>query len=88
MAILGMDPVEVTNLANQFQTAANDINQLIQSITSALNSTTWSGPDQQRFSSEWNGSDVAALRKAAQDLEQEHQYLMMKVQEQEQASAS
>lgn len=87
MAILGMDPTEVTNLANQFQTAAGDINTLIQTITAALNSTTWSGPDQQRFASEWNGADVAALKKAAQDLEQEHQYLMTKVQEQEQASA-
>lgn len=87
MAILGMDPAEVTNLANQFQTASSDIQRIISTITSTLSGTTWMGPDQQRFSSEWNSQHAVALRNASQALEQEKQYLMSKVQEQEQASS-
>ena len=88
MAVLGMDPQEVSNLANQFNSAAQQINTLIQNITSALNSTTWMGPDQQQFSGDWSGQHVPALKAVSNCLETERQYLLKKVQEQEQASSA
>ncbi len=88
MSFLGMDPGEVTSLAHQFNSAASQINSIIQTITSALSTTQWVGPDQQQFSGEWNGTHVASLRGVAQVLEQEQQYLMQKVQQQEQASSA
>lgn len=85
---LGMDPDEVKSLATQFNNAASQINTIVHTITSVLSSTNWQGPDQQQFSSDWNSTHVANLRTVAQVLEQEQQYLLTKIQQQEQASAA
>jgi uncharacterized protein YukE len=74
MAQLGMDVGEVRALAAQMKAAANEINGLASKLTSQLQNAHWTGPDQQRFLGDWNGthkrnlSAVAeALIKAAED---------------------
>jgi uncharacterized protein YukE len=59
---LGQIPEEVDALANEFGVKADEIDQIISAVSAKLGSTTWTGPDRDRFEADWNGQLTAALR--------------------------
>lgn len=54
MAAVGGDLQTLRNLYKKFVDAANQTNQLSTSVTSALHSTVWTGPNSVKFKSEWD----------------------------------
>jgi uncharacterized protein YukE len=86
MSFTGMDIPAVRQLAQQMTSAADEIEQLKQRLTSALNSAQWVGPDQQRFKGEWDGNCVSSLTRVAEILRQASQAATQNAQQQEQAS--
>lgn len=63
MAIWGLDVQEVRELGKKLQNEAGDIERTLSTLTSKLNSTTWKGPDAERFRNEWTGEHTASLKK-------------------------
>ncbi|NNN22403.1 MAG: hypothetical protein HKL80_10440 [Acidimicrobiales bacterium] len=86
MSFYGMDVDQVRQLANQMSQAAGEIESLSAQLTSALNSTQWVGPDQQRFMSEWTSQHSPNLRNVCQGLHQAAQLAIQNANQQEQAS--
>lgn len=82
----GMDIEQVKQLSTQMNQKAEEIEQIKQQLTSALNGAQWVGPDQQRFKSEWDGQCVSALTKVAETLRQAGQAAQQNASQQEQAS--
>lgn len=70
MAIWGLDVQEVQALASKLEKESNDIQSIMQQLTSKLESTTWKGPDADRFRNEWNTEHKASLKKVIQALHQ------------------
>ena len=83
----GMDIQAVQNLATQMKTKAGEIQQIMATLTSQLQSAPWVGADQQRFLSEWQGQHCTALRNVISGLEQASQQAARNAQEQQAASA-
>lgn len=63
-AVLGNNPTEMRALAAKFDQSATDINNIVSTLTSQLNSTTWMGPDAQRFETDWMSVQAPNLRRA------------------------
>ncbi len=85
--VTGMDIQAVRNLSTQMKTKAGEIQQIMTSLTSQLQSTPWVGPDQQRFLGEWQGQHCAALRAVINGLEQASSTATRNANEQQSASA-
>ncbi len=85
---LGMDVNAVRQLAQRMNQDASEIRKLVQQLTSMLHSTQWTGPDQQRFLHEWEGTHVKNLNHVAQELEEAARAANKNAQEQESASNS
>ena len=68
MALWGLDVEQVRQLGSQLNNQADQIQQIVSTLTNTLNNTQWTGPDAQQFHSEWNGLHVTALRNVIQAL--------------------
>ncbi len=86
MAFTGMDIQAVRQLATQMRQKADEIEQIKNQLTSALNGAQWVGPDQQKFKSEWDGSCTQSLTRVAEVLRQAGQAAEQNAPQQEQAS--
>lgn len=86
MPMIGMDPADVRALAQQMNTASQDITRIVQQLTSRLGSTTWVGNDRSRFESDWQSQHVANLNRAAQALNDAGTLANQNADQQEQAS--
>ena len=82
----GMDINQVRQLSQQMNTKADEIRNIMQQLTSALQNTQWVGPDQSRFLGEWQGQHCAALNNVIQGLQVASQTANKNAQEQEAAS--
>lgn len=87
MAMTGMDVAQVRALAKQMNSASQEVTQLAQRLTSALQSTTWVGNDKNRFESEWNGQHLKNLTAVSDALKTASQLATQNASEQEQASS-
>lgn len=70
--LLGMDPVQIRQLARSLEAAAEDLERLGQEVTGKVSVTPWLGGDADAFRADWTGRhrpsllDIAAhLRRAA-----------------------
>jgi uncharacterized protein YukE len=63
MAMYGANPEQLTNLGTTLNRQIDTISQLMGTVDSVLNGTTWQGPARERFVEDWNGSFKAALSK-------------------------
>lgn len=88
MAFVGMIIEEVEQLAAQLQQRAQEIEETIASLTSALAATTWKGPDHELFQETWHSSHVPALRNVMNGLLDAHNNAMANARQQREASAS
>lgn len=64
----GMDIAGVRNLASQMRAKADEIDGLMNQLTSQLGSTQWVGNDRQQFESDWSSQHCNALRNVASAL--------------------
>jgi len=62
MAVWGLDVQQVRQLASQLNGKAEEIQSILTTLTSQLNSTQWVGPDAEQFRADWSGTHTASLR--------------------------
>lgn len=68
MPELGMNTDEVRNFANQLSSKADEIEQIVHSLTAQLSGVQWIGPDATRFHGDWDGSHRPQLQSVASAL--------------------
>lgn len=65
---IGQDPAEVRELATLFDTKAGDLEGVVSALSSKLASTTWKGPDRDRFEGDTWTSIQTSLNQIATSL--------------------
>jgi len=88
MAMVGADVEQLNQLAAQLNNKANDIQNVISQLTSAINSVEWKGNDANRFRSDWQGQYVSQLKQVVNALQQASQNAKRNAQEQANVSSS
>ena len=64
----GMNVEEVRRLGQTLQKMSNDINALAQQLNTAVNNTSWVGPDATTFKNNWWPGHRAHLQQLSSDL--------------------
>lgn len=67
---VGQDPDEVDRLGADLGAAAGTLQSLRQEVSGLMGGTTWSGPDRDRFESEWSGPTASLISRASEALEE------------------
>ncbi|CAM3656374.1 WXG100 family type VII secretion target [Mycobacterium frederiksbergense] len=88
MAMVGADVEQLNQLSAQLNNKANDIQNVISQLTSAINSVEWKGNDANRFRSDWQGQYVSQLKQVVSALQTASQNAKRNAQEQQTASGS
>lgn len=82
----GMDVEAVKTLGHQMQTAAGNIDQLVNQINTLLHNTAWLGNDANQFKNDWWPKHMQALKAASHDLQGVGQSALNNASDQETAS--
>lgn len=61
MTMYGAVPDQLANLGANLTRQIESINQVMSTVDSAINNTTWTGPARDRFVEDWNSSFKGAL---------------------------
>ncbi|TAJ48220.1 MAG: hypothetical protein EPO52_08670 [Herbiconiux sp.] len=69
MAVWGLDVEQVQQLSKQLNSQSQQVQTILTTLTSALQSVQWTGPDAENFRSEWNTTHTAALKQVITALE-------------------
>ncbi len=88
MAVWGLDIQQVRQLSTQLNQKASDIDSILSTLSSALSSTQWEGPDATQFRNDWSGQHTSALKQVAQALRDAGQKASQNATAQEQTSQS
>lgn len=88
MAVYGQDIEQVQQLASQLNAKADDIQNVISQLSSAVSSVHWMGPDADRFRSDWQSQHTAQLKAVVTALRTASQAAKRNAQEQQQASSA
>jgi uncharacterized protein YukE len=86
MALFGQDIEQVQQLSVQLNSKADEIQNVISALSSAVSSVQWMGPDAERFKSEWQSTHVSQLRQVVEALRTASQNARKNAQEQQTAS--
>lgn len=86
--MMGMDIDAVRQLGTQLQQKGEEINGIMASLTSQLNSVQWQGPDAQQFRGSWDGELRTMLTNVVNQLRDAGQKAHRNAEEQQQASSS
>ncbi|MFB2598752.1 hypothetical protein ACEXQE_13240 [Herbiconiux sp. P17] len=86
MAVWGLDVEQVQQLSKQLNTQSQQVQQILTTLTSALQSVQWTGPDAEGFRSEWNSTHTAALKQVIAALEDASQKAAKNASDQEATS--
>ena len=86
MAVWGLDVQQVRQLSSQLSQKAGDIEGVLSTLTTTLNSTDWTGPDATGFRNDWSGQHSAALKQVINAPRDASQKANQNAQSQEQAS--
>lgn len=62
--VWGLDVDQVRRLSSELNNEASTLAGIVAKLTSMLSSTQWSGPDAERFRSDWESVHARALRQA------------------------
>ena len=87
MAFVGMDVEQVQNLSRQLQQKASDIDNIITTLNSTMQSTEWKGQDAEQFRNDWNSSLTQKLRQVSQSLKDASRKASQNAQEQQTTSS-
>lgn len=63
MTMYGANPEQLANLSASLSRQIESINQVMSTVDSVINGTTWQGPTRDRFVDDWNTSFKDALGK-------------------------
>ena len=88
MAIEGMDLEQVRAFANQLNSDAEQIENIVNSLTSQLGNVQWIGNDASKFTSEWDSSYRPQLQSVSTALRDAANVANNNATQQEQASAT
>jgi uncharacterized protein YukE len=86
MAVWGLDVDQVRQLSTQLKQQADQVQQILSSLTNTLNSTQWTGPDSERFRNEWSTTHTNSLRQVISSMQDAGQRAMQNANEQESAA--
>ncbi|NQX16050.1 WXG100 family type VII secretion target [Rathayibacter sp. VKM Ac-2857] len=70
MAVWGLDVEQVRTLSTKLTTEASNIQSILNSLTTQLGNTEWTGPDATQFRGDWSGNHTASLRSVINALEE------------------
>jgi ABC-type transporter Mla subunit MlaD len=87
MAMWGLDVEQVRNLSRQLNQQSEQIQQILTTLTGALNGTQWTGPDAEQFRSEWSSTHTASLKQVSAALRDASGKAQRNAAAQEQASS-
>jgi uncharacterized protein YukE len=88
MALVGADLDQMHALARSLEQAADRLDAASGTVTGMLSSVPWSGPDSERYRSQWHGESRPAMRAAADTLREAAHLVTRNAAEQQQASAA
>ena len=88
MAIWGLDVEQVRTLSKQLHNKSQQVQEILTTLTSALESVDWKGPDADKFRSDWKGTHTAALKNVIHALDDASQKATQNANAQEQTSNS
>jgi WXG100 family type VII secretion target len=88
MAVWGLDVQQVRQLSKQLTNQAETIQSTLNTLTSSLQGTQWTGPDAEKFRNEWSTSHTSALKNVINALQEAGQLASRNAESQEQASNS
>jgi uncharacterized protein YukE len=84
---LGGDPEQMRTLARAFEQAAQRLENVGREVSSRLSGTPWTGPDADRYRSQWHGESLAKMRGVASALHDAASSLLRNAAEQEKVSS-
>jgi hypothetical protein len=69
MPLIGLDPEAVRTMAQTMRTGADDATRIQQTVTAAVESAPWVGPDRDKFFADWQAQaqQLAAIATTLQD---------------------
>lgn len=85
--VWGLDVDQVRRLSSELNTEASTLAGIVAKLTSMLSSTQWSGPDAERFRSDWESVHARALRQAETALRDTAEAARRNADQQESASS-
>jgi uncharacterized protein YukE len=88
MAMLGMDVDAVRTFANQLTSKAEEIESIVNALTSQLDSVQWLGTDANGFRNDWSSTHRPQLQTVANALRDAATVANHNATQQEQTSAS
>ena len=87
--VYGADVEQLRSLAKKFEASGESLLNAIRALDHQVNSAgAWHGPDAERFRSDWNGRDKAAITRSAEALRDGASALARNAEEQKGASAA
>ncbi|GAA2405778.1 WXG100 family type VII secretion target [Mycolicibacterium llatzerense] len=86
MAYYGIEPEQMDQMGRQFESKAAEIQSLVSQLGRAVESVGWSGPDADRFKTDWQGKHAAELKSVSEALRNAAQSIRRNMQEQQSAS--
>lgn len=86
--LVGADVDQLRALSRRFAEAADRLRAVVTETSGRLNAVRWTGPDGDRFRSEWQGEATGRLRSAADALAAAAEALRRNADEQDQASSA
>jgi uncharacterized protein YukE len=84
--MIGMNIEAVQALAREMRRTAGEIDSVVGQLNGKLLETKWEGPDQVKFTQEWQSVSVTSLGKVARELEKTADHLDREANQQAQAS--
>jgi hypothetical protein len=88
MALVGADVEQLRELARAFTQAADRLDGTTGEVTGRLSSTSWVGPDANRYRAQWQGQSMASMRGVVSALRLAAATIERNAREQDSASAA
>ncbi|MDH6246232.1 WXG100 family type VII secretion target [Mycobacterium sp. OTB74] len=86
MAYYGIESEQMDQMGRQFDSKAAEIQSLVSQLGRALEGVGWSGPDADRFKTDWQGKHATELKAVSEALRTAAQSIRRNMQDQQSAS--
>jgi len=70
MSFFGADVEQLRSLSTELRHQSDELESIASRLSTRIEQVTWRGPDADRFRSDWQGSHLAALRRAVRLLQE------------------
>jgi uncharacterized protein YukE len=86
VAYYGIETEQMDQMGRQFESKAAEIQSLVAQLGRAVDGVGWSGPDADRFKTDWQGKHATELNAVSEVLRNAAQSIRRNMQEQQSAS--